>query len=105
MDMDGIPDSLDFSEHSTTTPTSDEDCNWNHLSPLVNWESFTTDNEDFHSLIASIVEDARRGAIFTRDHGCLEEDSSADDGSVSATDDKRGSGSSSSEGEDLKDLN
>ncbi|XP_057729566.1 protein NODULATION SIGNALING PATHWAY 2-like [Arachis stenosperma] len=98
MDMDGIPDSLDFSERSTTTPTSDEDCNWDHLSPLVNWESFTTDNDDFHSLVGSIVDDARAAAILSQDHGYLEEASSADDGSVSATEDKRGGG------EDPKDL-
>ncbi|XP_027339471.1 nodulation-signaling pathway 2 protein [Abrus precatorius] len=63
MDMDTIHD-LDFSGYSTitntNTPTSDDDyaCNWNHWSPLVNWDTFAGSQDDFHHLIDSIVDDA-----------------------------------------------
>ncbi|XP_004499407.1 protein NODULATION SIGNALING PATHWAY 2 [Cicer arietinum] len=60
MDMDTIHD-LDFSGHSTltNTPTSDEDygCNWNHWSPIVNWDTFTGTQDDFHHLMDSIIDD------------------------------------------------
>ena len=101
--MDGIPDLLDFFGYSTTTPTSDEDCDWNHLSPLVNWESFTTDSDNFHGLIDSIIDDSAvaGGGIMSPDHGGVEEESSAD-GCISAltttTEDKGGGG------DDLKGL-
>ncbi|KAK7275676.1 hypothetical protein RIF29_16797 [Crotalaria pallida] len=59
MIMDAVPSDLfDFSGYSTTTttPTSD-DGNWNHWSPIVNWDSFTGGQDDFHGLIDSIMED------------------------------------------------
>ncbi|KAI4337789.1 hypothetical protein L6164_016164 [Bauhinia variegata] len=60
MAVDGIPE-LDFSGYSTTTtPTSDDDhgCNWNHWSPVVNWDFITGGQDDFHDLIESMMDDA-----------------------------------------------
>ncbi|TKY56183.1 Nodulation-signaling pathway 2 protein [Spatholobus suberectus] len=72
------PDFLDFSDHSTTTPTSDED--WNLWSPLVDLESFAADQHDFHTLIDDAV-------VLTPDQGAAEEsDSTGGD----ACDDEKG---------------
>ncbi|KAK7385218.1 hypothetical protein VNO78_30932 [Psophocarpus tetragonolobus] len=51
------PDFLDFSDHSiTTTLSSDED--WNNLwSSLVDWEALTAGENDFQTLIDSIIDD------------------------------------------------
>nr|AQY54378.1 nodulation signaling protein 2a [Glycine max] len=59
MDIDAIHN-LDFSGYSTitnTTPSSDDDygCNWNHWSPVVNWDAFTGAHDDFHQIIDSIM--------------------------------------------------
>nr|ACI14608.1 mutant GRAS family protein [Pisum sativum] len=61
MDMDAIHH-LDFSGHSSTltnTPTSDDGygCNWNHWSPIVNWDTFTGAPDDFHHLMDTIIDD------------------------------------------------
>ncbi|RZC18295.1 nodulation-signaling pathway 2 protein-like [Glycine soja] len=58
IDMD-----MDFSGYSTITntiPSSDDDygCNWNHWSPVVNWDAFTGAHDDFHHLIDSIMCDS-----------------------------------------------
>ena len=65
MDIDVDIHNLYFSGHSTTTtntntPSSDDDpaCNWNHFSPVVNWEAFATTHDDFHHLIDSMMDDA-----------------------------------------------
>ncbi|KAK7351132.1 hypothetical protein VNO77_10353 [Canavalia gladiata] len=62
IDMDAAMHDLDFSGYSTitNTPTSDDDygCNWNHWSPLVNWDVFAGAQDDFHHLVDSIVDDA-----------------------------------------------
>ncbi|CAI8583908.1 unnamed protein product [Vicia faba] len=62
MDMDAIHH-LEFSGHGSTltnTPTSSDDgygYNWNHWSPIVNWDSFTGTPDDFHHLMDTIIED------------------------------------------------
>ncbi|CAI9764038.1 unnamed protein product [Fraxinus pennsylvanica] len=57
---------LDFSGYSysttttTTTTTSTEGeqgCNWNDWSPVVDWEALSGDQEDFHYLIDSMIDE------------------------------------------------
>nr|Q2PEG7.1 RecName: Full=Protein NODULATION SIGNALING PATHWAY 2; Short=LsNSP2; AltName: Full=Transcription initiator for nodulation [Lotus japonicus]ABG49438.1 nodulation signaling pathway 2 [Lotus japonicus]BAE72690.1 transcription initiator for nodulation [Lotus japonicus]BAE72691.1 transcription initiator for nodulation [Lotus japonicus] len=71
MDIDCIHH-LDFSGHSTltNTPSSDNDnygCSWNHWSPVVNWDAFTGNQDDFHHLIDSMIDDNNTGPAFS-DH-------------------------------------
>lgn len=82
IDIDiGVSDLLDISgySNSTTTPTSSVD-NWNHWSPLVDWESFTGGGQDnFHDLIDSIIDDP------SPFHGTSEEEeSTGEDGSCNS---------------------
>ncbi|KAL5149717.1 Nodulation-signaling pathway 2 protein [Glycine soja] len=55
------PDFLDFSDHSiTTTLSSHEDCNKNNnnlWSPLIDWESLNACENDFQTLIDSVMID------------------------------------------------
>ncbi|KAE9587184.1 putative transcription factor GRAS family [Lupinus albus] len=68
MDIHVIND-LDFSENTTTTSsdthTSDDDhgCNWNHWSPIVNWDALTGDQNYFHGLIDSLMDDVATAGV------------------------------------------
>ncbi|KAK9270296.1 hypothetical protein L1049_025874 [Liquidambar formosana] len=65
MVVDDTTAELDFSSYSTTTtttttPTTTEDdhgCNWNDWSPVVDWGALSGDNDDFHDLIESMMDD------------------------------------------------
>ncbi|KAF8404120.1 hypothetical protein HHK36_009000 [Tetracentron sinense] len=50
---------LDFSGYSTTTTTTEDDgaCAWNDWSPVVNWDVFSRDHDDFQGLIESMMDD------------------------------------------------
>ncbi|MCH79840.1 nodulation-signaling pathway 2 protein, partial [Trifolium medium] len=56
MVMDVVPNFLEFSNYSntTTTPTSDEGIT---LSPLLDLDFFTTNQDDFHDFIDSLTND------------------------------------------------
>ncbi|CAJ2648468.1 unnamed protein product [Trifolium pratense] len=56
MVMDVVPDFLEFSNYSntTTTPTSDEGIT---LSPLLDLDFFTTNQDDFHDFIDALTND------------------------------------------------
>ncbi|KAK7311566.1 hypothetical protein RJT34_09797 [Clitoria ternatea] len=97
MDIDTDMD-LDFSGYSTitntNTPTSDDDyCNWNHWSPVVNWDAFVGPHDhDFHHLIDSIMCDS----ALTPDHvasnsvSFTEEDDAEEETTPPAGDDSKG---------------
>ncbi|WVZ21543.1 hypothetical protein V8G54_008865 [Vigna mungo] len=99
-DIDAIHN-LHFSGYTTitdTTPSSDDDygCNWNHWSPLVNWDAFTGSHDDFHHLIDSIVSDAPTEYPSPEDHAAsnspsasiTEEDDAEEE--TAAADDSKG---------------
>ncbi|KAL8059681.1 hypothetical protein ABFX02_03G102700 [Erythranthe guttata] len=56
---------LDFSNFTysatttttTTTASTDEGCNWNDWSPVVDWEALSGDQEDFHNLFDSMMDE------------------------------------------------
>ncbi|KAG8378286.1 hypothetical protein BUALT_Bualt08G0121700 [Buddleja alternifolia] len=56
---------LDFSNFTysatttttTTTTSTDEGCNWNNWSPVVDWEALSGGQEDFHDLIDSMMDE------------------------------------------------
>ncbi|KAK1287311.1 Nodulation-signaling pathway 2 protein [Acorus calamus] len=58
MIMDGWCDHLEFSNCSstTTTTTNDEDFAWTDSAPLVDWDTFSSDNDDFRGLIESMMD-------------------------------------------------
>ncbi|KAK7410584.1 hypothetical protein VNO78_01478 [Psophocarpus tetragonolobus] len=101
MDMDAIHN-LDFSGYSTitnTTPSSDDDyagCNWNHWSPVVNWDAFAGPHDDFHHLIDSMMWDAAEH--LSSDHGAsnspsvslTEEDDVEEETAAADADDSKG---------------
>ncbi|KAI4307295.1 hypothetical protein L6164_030499 [Bauhinia variegata] len=83
--MDVIP-GLDFSDYSTTTsPTDDDDrgCNWNHWSPVVNWDSFTAAQDDFHDFIESTMYDT--GVLNPDNSSGVEEEGSNISASTTST--------------------
>ncbi|XP_027902412.1 nodulation-signaling pathway 2 protein [Vigna unguiculata] len=94
-DMDVIHN-LHFSRH--TTPSSDDDygCNWNHWSPLVNWDAFTGSHDDFHNLIDSIVSDGPAEYPSPDDHAASNSPSASiteqddEDEETAAADDSKG---------------
>ncbi|MBA0747372.1 hypothetical protein Gogos_004288 [Gossypium gossypioides] len=51
---------VDFYSNSTTTSITDDSpaCTWNHWgSPVVDWDSFSSDPDDFQDLIESMMDD------------------------------------------------
>ncbi|KAF6147689.1 hypothetical protein GIB67_003020 [Kingdonia uniflora] len=53
--MESILD-LDFSGCSTTTTTEDDGAQaWNDWAPVIDWDAFTGDNDDFRGLIESMM--------------------------------------------------
>ncbi|KAI3464493.1 hypothetical protein Pfo_021156 [Paulownia fortunei] len=42
---------------TNTTASTDEGCNWNDWSPVVDWEALSGDQEDFHNLIDSMMDE------------------------------------------------
>ncbi|XP_051123981.1 protein NODULATION SIGNALING PATHWAY 2 [Andrographis paniculata] len=56
-----VMNELDFSNlsYSTTTTASatDDGCNWNDWSPVVDWEALSGGQEDFHNLFDTIMDD------------------------------------------------
>ncbi|KAH1057495.1 hypothetical protein J1N35_035560 [Gossypium stocksii] len=51
---------VDFYSNSTTTSITDDspDCTWNHWgSPVVDWDSFSSEPDDFQDLIESMMDD------------------------------------------------
>lgn len=42
---------------TTTTSSTDEGCNWNDWSPVVDWEALSGDQEDFQNLIDSMMDE------------------------------------------------
>ncbi|KAK4274037.1 hypothetical protein QN277_017329 [Acacia crassicarpa] len=80
---------LDFSGSNTTTPPADDDdyaasCQWNHWSPLVNWDAFTGPQDDFHGLIESMLDDSA-AILSSHQHGTEEGYNSAYSTSTEAT--------------------
>lgn len=61
MVMDGVPNILELSNYSystTTTHTSDDEATWNNnLSPLIDLDFFTADQDHFHDFIHSLTND------------------------------------------------
>ncbi|CAA2976673.1 nodulation-signaling pathway 2 [Olea europaea subsp. europaea] len=97
---------LDFSGYSyspttttttTTTTTStegDQGCNWNDWSPVVDWEALSGDQEDFHYLIDSIIDEnvAQHQPVRSVHEGynSLSPDTMMTDDETNSTEDRKG---------------
>ncbi|XP_057795879.1 protein NODULATION SIGNALING PATHWAY 2-like [Salvia miltiorrhiza] len=57
--MDAVTTTTTTTTSTTTTTTSstDEGCNWNDWSPVVDWEALSGDQEDFQNLIDSMIDE------------------------------------------------
>lgn len=80
MDLDHFPDftysgtTTTTTTTSTTTASTDEGCNWNDWSPVVDWEALSgADQEDFHNLIDSMM-DENNAVLINQSHSPNEQE-------------------------------